>query len=251
MFLLETAGDSGVLDGQMRTQQLSSDSASDLLNGPAVLYMQAYDGYSSGQVQGYDASVFQVGASGGTFTVNQSYDDEGGAYNPGKENGQSVAVSFDTNNPDRATFSPGGDSAFLYFFNKNAAFFLDLNGSQSYLETGWLQPQSGTFTDAGIAGNYMLAKLPPLQSGNNSNDAVGEANLSANGAMTGGFTTAGEGYFDWDDTGSMTYNFDSAAFGTFLIGSGNKGMSCAVISPTNSVCMENGSSSPDMMMLQH
>jgi hypothetical protein len=114
-----------------------------------------------------------------------------------------------------------------------------------------LQPQSGTFTDAGIAGDYMLGKLPPLQSGNSSNDAVGEANLAANGTMTGGVTTAGEGYFDWDQSiAGMTPTWDSATYGTFLIGSGNKGMSCAVISSTNSVCMENGSSSADMMMYQ-
>jgi hypothetical protein len=50
----------------------------------------------------------------------------------------------------------------------------------------------------------------------------------------------------------MTYAFDTTYpdTGSLLIGSGNKGLSCIVISPVKVVCTGNGDNSPDLMMLQ-
>src|ERR1035438_10318901 len=59
-----------------------------------------------------------------------------------------------------------------------------------------------TFTDAGVAGNYMLGQLPPMSATQNGN--VGEFDLSSAGGITGGITTASEGYFTWDQAQTMT-----------------------------------------------
>jgi hypothetical protein len=253
MFLLETAGDTGLLAGDMRTQQNTSSYTAAGFDGAFVLYKQAYDGYNNGSVSGYDSSVYQGSGNGaGTLTLNQTYDDNNSTYNVGKENGDSAAVTFDSSNPGRATFEPGTDSVFLYFFNTNTAFYLDLNGSYNYLETGWLEPQSQTtFTDAALAGNYMLGELPLMEEQKNGN--VGDFDLLATGSGSANVTSAGIGDFTYDQSqGVGTYTWDTTASGTgsFLIGSGSKGISCIVITSTKDACIFNGDDRPSVMILQ-
>jgi hypothetical protein len=252
MFLLETAGDSGVQSGDMRTQLQTSNTAATLLSGAFVLYMQSYR-YSNGSVSGYVSEVYQGTGNGiGGLTINQSYKDDNGTYSVGNSNGGPIAITFDSSYPGRATLAPGsGDSVYLYFFDNGAAFELDLNGN-GYLQTGWVEPQSQTtFTYAAVAGNYLFGMLPPMQATQHGN--VGELNVSSSGAITGGLTEAGQGDFSYDQSQSMgTLSWDSTATGTgtFLIGSGSKGISCAVISATKIVCTLNGDSSPGVMILQ-
>jgi hypothetical protein len=252
MFLLETAGDSGVQSGDMRTQLQTSNTAATLLGGPFVLYAQSYR-YSNGSVSGYDSEVYQgTGNGSGGLTINQSYMDDNGTYSVGNANGGPIAITFDSSYPGRATFAPGSsDSAYLYFFDNGTAFELDLNGN-GYLQTGWMEPQSQTtFTYAAVAGTYLMGGLPPMQATQHGN--VGELNVSSSGAITGGLTEAGQGDFSYDQSKSMgTLSWDSTApgTGTFLIGSGSKGISCAVISATKIVCTFNADSSPGVMILQ-
>ena len=204
MFMLEIAGDTGLQAGDMRAQQQTSYSNSSL-NAAAVLYSPAFQYNSGNGSSTYYSSIYRVTGNGaGTLTVNQSYDDQAGTYLEGKENGGSAAVTFDSAYPGRATFSPGSDSAFLYFFNTNDAFYLDLNGGQGWLEPGWLMAQSqATFTNAAVAGNYLLGSLPRLHA--DDYDAAGVLDLASNGNVTGGVTTAGEQYLAWDSSISDTY----------------------------------------------
>ena len=98
MFMLETAGDTGLLAGDMRTQQQSSYSGSNL-SGAFVFYTQGFE-YSNNSVSGYDAGVSQATGNGaGNVTINQSYQDSDGTYQVGKENGATVGVTFDSANP--------------------------------------------------------------------------------------------------------------------------------------------------------
>jgi hypothetical protein len=248
MFMLETAGDSGVQAGEMRAQQQSSYSASSL-SGAGVIYMQGYDGYSNNAVQGYDSSIFQVSGDGtGNITVNESYDNTNGKTTAGKEAGASVSITFDSGNPGRATFSPGGsDSDFLYFYNTNSAFYLDLSTNGGHLETGSLVAQSGTFTNAALAGAYMLGQTALTSS----DLSVGEISLASNGTAAGNVSTAGEGDFSWDQSqGGITYSWLSTTYGTLSLSSGGKSQTCAVISGTGMVCMDNTSGSAKLMILQ-
>jgi hypothetical protein len=249
MFIIET-DDAKAQSGDVRKQQQATYSGTNL-NAPFVLYSQTYE-YSNGSVSGYDSSVFQGSGNGsGGLTVNQSYQDENGAYKVGNANGGPIAVTFDSSNLGRATFTPGTDSGYLYFFNNNSAFFLDSNGANGYLETGWMEPQTQTtFTDTTLAGYYMLGQMPVMQETKKGN--VGEFHLDNAGNITGGITSAGEGYFTWDQSSPMSYTWDTTApgTGTFLIGSGEKGASCAVISSTKAACVLNGDSSPSVMILQ-
>jgi hypothetical protein len=250
MFMLETAGDSGLMAGDMRKQQQSANTNAVLFNGSFVLYAQGYEGNSSGSVTGYNSNLFQISSTGnGTATVNASYDDSDGTYKVGNENGAGLAPTLDSSNPGRATASCGNDSCFFYFFGPGSAFYLDLN-SNGYLATGWLEAQTETtFTNAAVAGDYLLGKMPPMSA--SSNDANGELNLLSSGNITGSATTAGVGDLTWDEPITVeTYSWASTTYGTFTTGTGNKDWSCAVISATKDICITNGSGSADMVILQ-
>jgi hypothetical protein len=255
LFIIATGGGTGALSGEMRLQQQSANTAAALLSGSSVLYSQRFDGNSSGSVTGYGSMLLQVsGVPASTYTdtatVNASFEDDEGTYKVGQENGGNIAITLDSNNPGRATFSPGGgDSAFFYFFNAGSAFYLDLNGTKPDLETGWLEAQTQTtFTNAALAGDYLLGKLPPVSADHN--DAIGELNLLSNGNITGSATTGGEGDFTWEQAIGMSYSWASPTYGTFTTGTGTKDLSCAVISATKDVCIVNGSGSAEMMILQ-
>ena len=253
MFLLETAGDSGLQAGDMRTQ-LNAPYSGTGLTGSFVTYEQGYEySSSSSSVTGYDSMVVvaTVNGSGGS-TVNQMYQDENGTYRAGQGIGSTSTTTFDTSNPGRAAITVSGstDTMIAYYFNTGSAFQLDFNASQGYLATGWTEPQSGTFTDAAVAGNYLFGQLPRPEPTSNGN--VGEITLSNSGNLTGGITTAGEGDFTYDQSMSGTYNWDTTTPGTgsFLFGSGSKGMSCIVISSTKDACVINGDSGPSVIIMQ-
>ncbi len=114
-----------------------------------------------------------------------------------------------------------------------------------------MEPQSQTtFTDAAVAGNYMVGKLPMMEPA--SDDIAGQYDLLSNGNYTGGLTTAGEGDFSYDQSISGAYNWDTSVTGTgsFLVGSGSSGLSCVVTSSTRAACIVNADTSPSVMILQ-
>ncbi|HEY6446877.1 MAG TPA: hypothetical protein VIY53_10485 [Acidobacteriaceae bacterium] len=245
IFMLEISAGGGARSGEMRAQQQSTYSNASF-DGAAVLSGQAFE-YSGGAVSGYDSSIYRVSGNGaGTLTVNQSYDDNGGTYTAGKENNATLGVTFDSSSSGRATFSPGSDSAFLYFYDANSAFYLDLNGggNPNYLETGLLAPQTqSTFTDAALAGTYMESDLA-LAPGNNT---VGEGSLSSTGAATVEFSKAGQDFSIFDQPGSgLTYSWLTTTYGAFTL----NGSTCVVVTPASAVCMNDTSSSAKISNLQ-
>jgi hypothetical protein len=253
MFLLETVGDGGMQAGDMRTQLNTSTYTASDQTGSSVTYEQGWE-YSGGAVSGYDSLVLQATGNGtGSSTVNASYQDENGTYQDGQANGATSSLTFDSSNLGRATVTVNGstDTMYAYFFNTGSAFQIDFNGSEGYLATGWTEPQTATtFTDAAVAGNYLFGQLPRPEPTSNGN--AGEFDLSNSGNVTGGITTAGVGDFSYDESISMTYSWDPTVTGTgsFLVGSGSKGLSCIVISSTKDACIFNGDDSPSVAILQ-
>ncbi len=251
MFLLETVGDGGVQSGEMRTQQQASYSNASF-NGAAVFYGQGLE-YTSGSVSGFDSLIFQVSGNGaGTLTVDQSYQDADGTYKDGNANGAALPVTFDSSNPGRATFSPGTDSGYMYFYNTNSAFYVDLNGGGglNYLETGWLEPQTqATFTNAALAGTYMLGEVH-LKPGDTS---VGEAVVASNGTITASVSTGGQNSFSFDSAQSgLSYTWLNSTYGSFsLTQTGQSGgETCMVITASKDICMDGTSGSAKMSVLQ-
>lgn len=251
-FMLETdpisATTGGSLQsGDVRTQLQSSYSAANL-TGSLVLYNQSYQ-YSSGSVSGNGAQLYLgTGDGAGNFTVIHSYEDYQGTYSVDQNNG-TMAVTFDNSNPGRVTMN--GMTAYLFFYNTNSAFEMSWdNNHGNYLDSGWLEPQSGTFTNAGLAGTYMIGKLPPLVA--NSDDSVGELAVASTGSVTANITSAGQGEFSWDQALSgMSYSWLSSTYGSYsLSGTGGGGTTCIVVSATKSVCIDNTSSSASMTILQ-
>jgi hypothetical protein len=215
------------------------------------MYAQGYR-MDNGSPSRHDSQVSQVTGNGaGGLTLGQSYMDDNGTYKVGNAGG-TVTLTFDSTYAGRVTF-PGdtGHTSYLYFYDNSSALYMDL-GSSGYLQTGWVEPQTQTtFTDAALAGNYLFGQLQPMQATQHGN--VGELNVSSGGAITGGLTEAGQGDFSYDQSQNMgTLSWDSTApgTGTFLIGSGDKGVSCAVISATKTVCTLNADSDPSVLILQ-
>jgi hypothetical protein len=269
-FLLETDPGStyGIQSGDVRKQQQSANTAAILLSSSSVLYGQGFDGNSSGSVTGYESMVLQTSDAStstyaGTLTVNASFEDSNGTYKSGNENGQSPAITLDSANPGRATFSPGSDSGFFYFYNTGSAFYLDLNGSNHYLETGWLesqtQPSSLPFANANIAGSYVSGQLPRLNSGDNDN--IMEGTLNSSGGITGSNTLANAGSLQWDQPlsamGTMGYSWLSTTYGAFSMTlNGTAFQSCIVITPVKTgatgkiVCIENTSQGTNVDIME-
>ena len=240
------------MTGDMRTQLNTSTYSTAGLTGAFVTYEQWYE-YSNGAVSGYDSTVMQSSSNGaGGFTVNQIYQDENGTYKAGQTDGATSTVTFDTSNPGRATIAVSGsaDTMIAVYFNTGSAFQIDFNGSEGYLATGWTEPQTQTtFTNAAVAGNYMLGQMPPTQASQKGH--VGEFDLDNAGNITGGITTAGQGDFSWDQSVSgMGYNWDTTVTGTgsLLFGSGSKGISCVVISATSFVCTPQTDPAPNIQI---
>ena len=252
MFMLQTAGDTGLMAGEMRTQLNTSTYSASGLKGAMVLYGQAFNySISNNSVSGYDSMIFRVSGTGnGSLKVDASYGNEDGAYTPNVANGESVPVTFDTSYPGRATFSTP-DSNYIYFFNTNTAFYLELSGSEHLLQTGWMENQAQTtFTNAAIAANYMMGQMPLLTGSQNGN--VGEFSLDSSGGISGAISTAGEGYFTYASPLSMSYAWDTTTLGVgaFLINNpGKSGASCAVITASKFVCLLQ-SDDPSVMVLE-
>lgn len=250
MFLLETAGDTGVEAGDMRTQQQSSYSSANL-SGAFVLYSEAWDGWNGSSVTSYDDSVFQGTGSLSGLTINKSYQDNAGTFDNGGSVGGPVTLTFDSLNPGRVTFPAGSDSGFLYLFDNNSAVYLDLNGTNNHLEFGWIEPQSQTtFTNAAVAGTYMLGDFAETQA-NNSSD-VGEVNIASGGTITGNISNGGQGEFTWDQSQTgLSYSWLSSTYGSFSTSGGGGGVSsCIVISSAKFVCLDNTKTSAKLSIFQ-
>jgi len=251
-FLLETSAGDGLQAGNVRKQQQGSYSGANL-SGAFVLYMQGYDFDSPGSstVSGYYSSVFQgTGSGSGNMTINQSYQDDNGTYKVGDANGGPIAVTFDSSNPGRSSFVPGAGTGYLYFFNNNQAMEMDID-SNGAMESGWMEAQSGTFTPAGVAGTYMLGQMPSL--GVNMDSGVGQITSTSSGTVSGTSTDAGEGDFNYLQPFSGTFAFDGTApgTGTYIVSAnGQPQLSCAVISSSKAVCINQTSSSPSVLILQ-
>ena len=252
MFILDNTSDDGEQAGNMHVQQQISTTGA-TVSGPFVFYARGAEFSSSGGApSGFYSNVFQGAGDGvGNMTINQSYTNNAGAYTAGKSNGGPTALTFDSANPGRATFTSASGATNLYLFNTNSAVEMSV-GVNGSLDSGWMEPQTQTvFTGAALAGNYLFGELP-LLSVEPTGDA-GEYDLSASGAITGATTSAAQGVLSWDQLLSATYYWDATApgTGTFLIDNGADGTaSCAVISATKFVCAAQADPSPSVQVMQ-
>ena len=241
IYRLATAANGGLLTGSVNPQTKTSFTAASL-NGPIVSYGGGR-AYSNGSVSSYDSWVDQGTADGnGNFTIGQSYANASGTYTSGGQNGKAIAISFDSSNLGRATFTPTGSGlGYLYFTANNNALVLDFNSASGYLETGDFNAQTQTtFTDAAVAGDYLFGESAVAAPGLTSQ---GEFDLDSAGNVTGGLSTGGEGYFAFDQSQSLTYRWDAsvANAGGLLIGSGSLEDSCVVNTSTRMICIVNTS----------
>jgi hypothetical protein len=244
MFILDNTSNVIAQAGVMRTRQQSAYSGASL-SGPFVFY--AHGGASSG----YFAHVFTgTGDGDGHLVFTQSYANDAGVYSTESANENSLALTFDSAHPGRASYSLANGTAYLYLYDVNSALEIGIKNDGA-IESGWLEPQTQTtFTGAALAGQYLAGKLPLLAATSTGN--VGEYTLTGDGAITGTVSTAGQEESSWDQSVSLAYNWDTSvsSAGTFLISGTSLEDSCAVINPTKIVCMPQTDASPNIEILQ-
>jgi len=249
---IDPIGPADLAAGEVLRQQQSSYSAANL-NGAFIFYTQGLEfGTSgSGTPTGYYSIVYQGTGSGtGNLTIAQSYMNENGTYTAGGTAG-SVAVTFDTSVPGRATIAGQSGTIVLYLFATNSALEVSGGGSEgTSVESGRLEPQTQTtFTDAALAGAYMMGEMVPLES--TAFDQNGELTVGSDGTLQGQFTEGGEGTYIFDQSSSATYAWDTTVTGTgtFLVPIPT-GWSCAVINSTRFVCVDQTATPPAMRIFQ-
>jgi hypothetical protein len=240
-------GPGDLFAGDARRQQQSSYSGANI-NGGFVFYTQALEFATSGSSTptGYHSIIYQgTGDEAGNLTIAQSYISKDGTYTAGKSNG-TVAVMFDSNSPGRATIN--GGSGVLYLFDTNSAFEISLGGGQNPIESGRMEPQTQTtFTDAALAGTYMMTEMAPLES--NAPDQNGELTVGSDGSLKVHFTVGEPGKYYFDQSMNATYAWDTTGTGTFLAAS-PASWSCAVINSTRFVCVDQTVNPPAMRIFQ-
>ena len=162
MFVLDNTYGSGEQAGNLLAQQQTSTTAA-TVNGPFVLYLRGAQFSSGIAPTGFYSNLMQGSADGaGNMTIHQNYSDNNGVYSTSKSISGLSALAFDSAHPGRATFTSASGITYLYLFNSNSAVEMSVatNGS---LDSGWLQPQSqSTFTNAALAGNYLVGEMPLL-----------------------------------------------------------------------------------------
>jgi len=241
IYRLQTAANGGLQWGTLNRQTAKSYTSA-ILDGPFVTQGQGYeitDNSKSGDLSYLDQGTAD---GAGNLTINQSYMNTSGSYQSGQQNGQTAALTFDSSNPGRATFTPSaGGFGFLYVSSKNQGQELIFNPKNGYLESGVIANQTQTtFTDAALAGNYLHAPQAILEP--TEYIITGEFALDAAGNVTGSLSTIDANIFYWDLPYSSTYQWDTSAAsntGAFLMGSGSTEASCVVVSVVRAVCIEN------------
>jgi hypothetical protein len=252
MFILDNTNDDGALAGNMRTMLQNTTSAASL-SGPFVLYMRGAEFNNGGNMpSGFYADLFQgTGDGAGNITINQSYTNDAGVYSAGNSSNGPAALAFDSVHPGRATFQSAGGATYLYLFNNNSAFGMEVKSNGS-LDSGWLEAQTQTaFTNEALAGNYLFGDLSQLNIEPTSN--VGVLGVTSVGTINATISTASRGNLAWDQSTNSTYSWDAAAPGTgaFLIDDGAQtGASCVVISATKFVCASQTDPAPSVEVFE-
>jgi hypothetical protein len=245
MFVLDNTSNDGEQAGNIRTQQQASYSGANLA-GQSVLYTRGAE-FNNGSTtpSGFYANLFeQTGDGAGNLTISQSYANDNGSYSAGGAKDETLALTFDSTYPGRATFPSANGTTYLYLFDANSALAMNVNVAGS-LDFGWLEAQTqAAVTGAALAGNYLFGELPLLSG--SANGSVGEYELDSSGAITAAISTAGQELFSWDQTVRMTYGADAtvSGTGTSLIAGTESEASCAVLNTAKFVCVSQTDSAP-------
>jgi hypothetical protein len=255
MFILTAfnASRNGMFAGDMRRQTGNTPTSVSQLNGSLVGYYQETD-YSGGNYS-YTTTIMQLSASSGTVGGNWQYWDRNGTSQSCTSlsacGGSMTMSAFDANNLGRNCSSKGsGKETCFYFFDTNSAFFLDMNSSSGGISPGWIENQTQTtFSNAALAGTYLLGQMARPDAGSNATVAVVTPNSS--GSTTFNVSVAGQDRFEFDETGSASYSWDSTGknYGIFEFGD-PIGSTCAVITSTKFVCTTQNDSDAAIMLFE-
>lgn len=218
---------SGLLVGQLRSQQQSTYSAGNL-NGPFVLYESAATVPAASGTPGYFTNLMQGTSDGaGNVTIQASVMNENGQAANTSNGTHSVSVA------SNGRLALG--SSWLYLYDTNQAVLLDgaSNLASQNVGLGWLEAQSAIAPST--AGQYFTGSTSSFDPGMSSQSGIltlnGAGNISLTQDSVGQGTASLGDIFpgllsDW-----TSVSWPNASYGTFQIDNGGSAqMDCAVVS---------------------
>ena len=235
--------------GQVRKQQQASYTATNM-NGPFVLYEDAFSISSSNTVQGYRSMVLQ-GSCNTTGSCSAAISDtnDNGTY---VHNDAVGAATATVETSGRVTLTPtSGSGLYIYLYDQASGFVLD-PGDSTYPNVGfgWVERQTlSTFTNSAVAGNYILDPLPRMQADGGVD--AGYVNVNATGTVSGANDSAGHFWSDYNSPISADWAFTDTVHGQATVSEGGyAALYCYAITSLKMVCMEGSSNNPQIQLLE-
>jgi hypothetical protein len=253
MMSLDPHATSDLLVGQLRNQQQSSYSASNL-SGSFVAYESAATVPITSGTQGYFTNLVQGSGDGaGSVTIQASTMNQNGQI--GTSSNGTSALTVNSN----GRFAYGGD--WLYLYDNNQAILLDAatNSSSQNAGLGWLEaqssttplatatecsaplpsPPSGTCSEASVTFPYFTGSLPSFDATMSSESGILTLDGSGDIGFTQDFVGRGTASLDNIFSGLVTdwtaMGWPNTTYGTFQVDNGgNTQMYCAVVSAGDS-----------------
>ena len=246
MMSLDPPATNGLLIGQLRAQQQSSYSASNL-SGSFVAYESAAMVPTTSGTQGYFTNLMQGSGDGaGNLTIHASTMNQNGQA--GTSSSGTSALTINSN----GRFAYGSD--WLYMYDNNQAILLDAatNSSSQNVGLGWLEAQSATTPLAtatecseplpatpcttSVPFPYFTGNLPSFDATMSSESGILTLDGSGDIGFTQDFVGRGTASLDNIFSGLVTdwtaMGWPNTTYGTFQVDNGgNTQMYCAVVLP--------------------
>jgi Putative Ig domain len=231
-------------------QTTQSTFAPNSLNAPSILYTTALGNNGGTTVSRISAGIVSPNGSG-TFSFS-GYQNQGGT-----STAQSASGSYSVASNGRVTFPGGGNNAPIMYLvspNKGFALFTDNSLINPKVESGFLEPQTGSpFSNTSASGTYSFGVVWPSTAGVADLSGVATfANPNVNGMLdktAGGSLTPNRSF-------SSTYSIDSTGLGVFPAGcsittAGSCGDLFYIISPTRAVLLnlDSANTNPDLQVV--
>jgi hypothetical protein len=234
-------------------QTTQSTFATNSLNAPGVLYTTGLGYNGPTTVSRISANIFSPNGSGGfTFT---GYQNQGGTVSV---NSAPAGLTYSVASNGRVTIvgPTGGNAPLVYLVSLNKGFvlFTDNSLANPHVESGFLEPQTGSpFSNTSASGTYSFGVVWPSTAGVADLSGVATfANPNVNGMLdknAGGTLTPNKSF-------SSTYSIDSTGLGVFPAGcsittAGSCGDLFYIISPTRAVLLnlDPANTNPDLQIV--
>ncbi len=229
-------------------QTTQSTFAANSLNAPGIIYTTGLGYNGPTTVSRVSANIFSPNGSGG-FTFS-GYQNQGGTVSL---NSAPAGLTYSVASNGRVTIlgPVGGNAPIIYLVSPNKGFvlFADKSLTSPKVESGFLEPQTGSpFSNTSASGTYAFGTVWPSTAGVTDESGVATfANPNVSGTSDGNSS----GSLNPNSPFTGTYSIDSTGLGVIPAGCtiiGNPGTCQSlfyIISPTKAVVLDLNSTNPN------